>query len=212
MKKVLASVGGALAAAEEALQSGISGNLAGGTHHAHRDFGSGYCAFNDQACVALELLGRGAVRRVAIVDLDVHQGDGTAAILGDREDVFLLNVYCEKNFPFRKMSSHLDLALPEGASDHEFLEKLEPGLEQVWAFGPDLVLYQAGVDPLAEDSLGKLALTHRGLYQRDLRVLSECRRRGIPVSLALGGGYSRPIEPTLEAYVGTYRAVREVFG
>lgn len=211
VKKVLASVGGALAAAKHALENEISGNLAGGTHHAHRDWGSGYCVFNDLAVTALELLELKLVRKVAIIDLDVHQGDGNAAILNGNPDVFILNMHCQSNFPFRKVSSTFDVELKDGVEDDEYLRLLRENIHRVFDFGPDIVLYQAGVDPLKEDALGKLNLSHSGLFQRDLFVMSECRKRRIPLSLALGGGYSRPIDATLEAYVGTYRALREVY-
>ncbi|MFN3385615.1 MAG: histone deacetylase [Candidatus Thermochlorobacter sp.] len=207
----LATVGGALAAAEAALQDGISGNLAGGTHHALRNAGEGYCVFNDLAVVALWLLSRKRVRRVAIIDLDVHQGNGNSEILGGREDVFIFSMHGAKNYPFRKVPSTLDIALPDYTSDAEFLDALAQHLPKVLDFQPDIVLYQAGVDPLKEDALGRLALTHHGLMERDRMVLSACKRLGIPVSLALGGGYAKPIELTIEAHVGTYKAVREIF-
>lgn len=207
----LATVGGALAAAESALQDGISGNLAGGTHHAMRHSGEGYCVFNDLAVTALWLLHQRRVRRVAIIDLDVHQGNGNSDILRHRDDVFVFSMHGAKNYPFRKVPSTLDVALPDGTDDQTFLDALTTHLPRVFDFGPDLVLYQAGVDPLKEDTLGRLALTHEGLMQRDRLVLSECKQRGIPVSLALGGGYANPIELTVEAHVGTYKVVREVF-
>ncbi|MCS7211265.1 MAG: histone deacetylase [Chloroherpetonaceae bacterium] len=207
----LATVGGAIAAAESALHDGISGNLAGGTHHALRHSGEGYCVFNDLAVTALWLLKYRRVRRIAIIDLDVHQGNGNSDILRHREDVFIFSMHGEKNYPFRKVPSTLDVALPDGTDDQTFLDALAAHLPKVFAFRPDLVLYQAGVDPLKEDTLGRLALSHDGLMQRDRLVLSECRRRGIPVSLALGGGYAKPIDLTVEAHVGTYKVVREVF-
>lgn len=210
--KVLASVGGALASARSALLQGISGNLAGGTHHAHRDWGSGYCVFNDLAVTALELLNEGLVKRVAIIDLDVHQGDGNASILNGNPHVFIFNMHCDSNFPFRKVSSTFDLPLPPGVRDAEYLDLLERNLFRVFAFEPDLILYQAGVDPLAQDALGKLDLSHAGLFARDSAVLSEAKKHGVPISLALGGGYSNPIEASLEAYLGTYRAVQRHFG
>jgi acetoin utilization deacetylase AcuC-like enzyme len=211
VKRSLATVGGALAAAEEALRSGVSGNLAGGTHHAFADSGEGYCVFNDLAVVTKYLLTVQKVRRVAIVDLDVHQGNGNATILGGRDDVFIFSMHGAKNYPFRKVPSTIDIDLPDGTSDKEFLSILKEYLPKVFAFKPDIVLYQAGVDPLKEDALGRLSLTHEGLQERDRLVLKECRKHGIPVSLALGGGYAKPIDLTVEAHVGTYKAVREVF-
>ncbi|MBY0422293.1 MAG: histone deacetylase, partial [Parvularculaceae bacterium] len=206
-----ATVGGATAAARRALVDGVSGQLAGGTHHAHRNFGAGYCIYNDLAVVALTLLNEGVVRRVAIVDLDVHQGDGNAAILGERPDVFVFSVHGEKNFPFRKATSTLDIALPDGAGDDDYLRALAEHLPAVWAFRPDLVLYQAGVDPLKEDRLGRLSLSHQGLFERDAMVLEGAAKRGVPTSIAIGGGYADPIEASVEAYVGVWRAARAAF-
>jgi len=207
-----ASTGGAVAAARAALDDGISGQLAGGTHHAHRDFGAGYCIYNDQAIAALEALENGWVSRVAIVDLDVHQGDGTAAILRAHPSVFVFSMHGEKNFPFRKYESDLDVPLPDGTGDDAYLRGLAAHLPAVLAFRPELVLYQAGVDPLAEDRLGRLSLTHAGLMARDEMVLSECARRGIPVAMAIGGGYASPIAPSVAAYANTYRVVRKIHG
>ncbi len=207
-----ATMGGALAAAREALRGGLSGQLAGGTHHAHYDFGAGYCVFNDFAVAALALLSEGAVDRVAIIDLDVHQGDGNAALLAPRRDVFVLSVHGAKNFPFRKMSSDLDVDLADGVEDAAYLAALADALPAIWDFGPDIVLYQAGVDPLAQDRLGRMALTHAGLIARDRLVLSECKKRGVPVSMAIGGGYADPIEASVAAYANSWRAAKEIWG
>jgi len=212
VRRTRASVGGALAATRSALDDGLSGQLAGGTHHAHRDFGAGYCIYNDHAVAALWAIDSGAASRVAIVDLDVHQGDGNAAILGSHPDVFVFSMHGEKNFPFRKYDSDLDVPLPDGTEDADYLRTLADHLPAVFAFGPDLVLYQAGVDPLAQDKLGRLALTHEGLMARDEMVLSACARRGIPVSMAIGGGYADPIAPSVAAYANTYRVARKIHG
>lgn len=211
-KRARATTGGAIAAAKAALQDGFSGQLAGGAHHAHYDFGAGYCVFNDFAVAALALIAEGLVSRVAIIDLDVHQGDGNAAILSPRDDVFVLSVHGEKNFPFRKTMSDLDLNLPDGVEDTAYLAAVIEVLPAVWAFQPEIVLYQAGVDPLKEDRLGRMALSHEGLRNRDELVLSECQRRGIPVSLGLGGGYADPIGLSVEAHANTYRAAKAVYG
>ncbi|MFN3345017.1 MAG: histone deacetylase, partial [Chloroherpetonaceae bacterium] len=146
VKRSLATVGGALAAAEEALRNGVSGNLAGGTHHAFADSGEGYCVFNDLAVVTAYLRHTQKVQRVAIIDLDVHQGNGNSAILGGRDDVFIFSMHGAKNYPFRKVPSTIDLDLPDGTSDKEFLSLLKDYLPKVFAFKPDIVLYQAGVD------------------------------------------------------------------
>jgi acetoin utilization deacetylase AcuC-like enzyme len=206
-----ATMGGALAAARRAIADGVSGQLAGGTHHAHYDFGAGYCVFNDFAIVTLTLLRERRAGRVAIVDLDVHQGDGNAAILGGREDIFIFSMHGAKNFPFRKEKSTLDVELADGAGDGAYLAALAEHLPAVWAFRPDLILYQAGVDPLKEDRLGRMALTHAGLIERDRMVLEGAKARGIPVSIAIGGGYAVPIEASVAAYANTWRAARDAF-
>ncbi|GJL94469.1 MAG: histone deacetylase [Hyphococcus sp.] len=207
-----ATMGGAILAARAALEDGLSGQMAGGTHHAHYDFGAGYCVYNDFAIAALTMLDEARVTRVAIIDLDVHQGDGNAAILSSRDDVFVLSLHGEKNFPFRKVQSDLDVNLPDGIEDKAYLKALTEALPAVWAFKPDLVLYQAGVDPLSEDKLGRMALTHEGLMKRDMLVLSECKARGIPVSMAIGGGYADPIDASVVAYANTYRVAKNIWG
>lgn len=207
----LASVGGAWGAAREALEHGIGGNLAGGTHHAFADYGEEFCVFNDFAVVILNLIKCGLVHRAAIVDLDVHQGNGNSAILGHNPDVFIFSMHGEKNYPFNKVASTLDAELADNTGDAEYLAALKKHLPAVFNFRPDIILYQAGVDPLKEDSLGRLALTKEGLMERDRIVLGECKKRNIPVSLALGGGYSKPIQHTIDAYAGTYRAAKEIF-
>ena len=205
-----AVVGGALAAARAALEDGLSGQLAGGTHHAHAGFGSGFCVFNDLAVAALTLLAEGRVRRIAIVDLDVHQGDGNAAILAGRQGLLVLSVHGERNFPFRKAASDIDIALPDGTEDTAYLAALAPALERVAEFRPELLLYLSGADPLASDTLGRLALSFHGLIARDRMVMELARRLGAAVSIAIGGGYGDPISDTVEAYANTFRAAREV--
>lgn len=205
-----AVVGGALAAARDALRTGLSGQLAGGTHHAHREFGSGFCVFNDLAVAALTLLEERAVRRIAIVDLDVHQGDGNAAILSDVPDVLVLSLHGALNFPFAKMQSDIDVALPDGTTDADYLAALDPALERVAAFRPDLILYLSGADPLASDTLGRLSLSFAGLIERDHRVVDLARRLGVPISIAIGGGYADPICDTVEVYANTFRTARTV--
>jgi len=207
-----ATLGGALSAAHAALEDGLSGQLAGGTHHAHYDFGAGYCVYNDFAVVAKTLLAEGRVERIAIIDLDVHQGDGNATMMGDDKRIFILSVHGEKNFPFRKFDSTLDVALPDGTGDRAYLAALEAAMPAVRDFRPDLILYQAGVDPLAEDRLGRLNLSFQGLMDRDRMVLHEARERAIPVSMAIGGGYSEPIALSVEAYANTYRVARSIHG
>lgn len=207
-----ATVGGSLAAARSALATGVSGQLAGGTHHAHPSFGSGYCTFNDLAVAALTLLDEGRVARVAIVDLDVHQGDGNAAILAADPRAFVVSLHGAKNFPFRRVPSDLDVDLPDGTEDRAYLHALADAMERVAAFRPDLVLYLSGADPLHSDTLGRLALTFDGLAERDRYVFEFCRRRGLAVSIAIGGGYARPITDSVEAYANTFRVAADVFG
>jgi len=211
VNRVLATMGGGVEAARTALQTGFSAMLAGGTHHAHAGFGSGYCVFNDFAIVALKALREDWLDRVAIVDLDVHQGDGNAAILGARGDVFILDMYCEKNFPFRKTVPHLPVPLDPGTADSAYLAKLGDTLPAILAFRPGLVLYQAGVDPLHHDRLGRLALSYEGLAARDRMVFEACRQAGLPLSVAIGGGYADPISLSIEAYANTFRAAKEVY-
>ncbi len=208
----LASVGGTWAATRAALEDGLAGHLAGGTHHAHREFGSGFCAFNDLAVAARWALDAAGLERVLIFDVDVHQGDGTAALFAGDPRVFTCSLHGAKNFPARKQTSDLDVALEDGTGDEAFLEAMERALEvSLERSDPQLVLFQAGVDALASDRLGRLALTHAGLYERDLRMLARVRSVGLPAVLTLGGGYGEPIEDTLAANLGTYRAAREVW-
>lgn len=207
----LATTGGSVAATRSALENGLSGQLAGGTHHAHRDFGSGYCVFNDLAVAALAILAEGNVARIAIIDLDVHQGDGNAAILAGNAAVFVLSIHGEKNFPFRKVPSTLDVGLADGTEDAAYLRALAGALERVADFRPELILYLSGVDALVSDKLGRLSLTFDGLERRDRMVFQFCRRRGIPVSIAIGGGYADPITDSVQAYASTFRVAREVF-
>jgi acetoin utilization deacetylase AcuC-like enzyme len=212
VRRSLATVGGALAAARMALDAGLSGQLAGGTHHAHRDFGSGYCVFNDLAVTALALLAEGCVARIAILDLDVHQGDGNAAILAGRQDVLVVSMHGAKNFPFRKVASSIDVALPDGTGDRAYIHALADVLPAIEAFRPDLLLYLSGADPLASDKLGRLDLSFEGLLQRDEMVFEMCRRRAMPVSIAIGGGYADPISDSVSAYANTFRAARAIIG
>jgi acetoin utilization deacetylase AcuC-like enzyme len=201
-----ASAGGTIAAARAALADGLAGNLAGGTHHAHRGYGAGFCVWNDLAVAAAAMLAEGRVARVLVFDVDVHQGDGTAAIFAGDDRVQTFSLHGARNFPFEKQASDLDIPLPDGAGDDEVLAAVERGLAHFAALAPPaLVLYQGGVDALASDTLGRLRMTHAGLAERDRLVLSHFRRRGIPVALTLGGGYARPIDDTIAAHAATYR-------
>lgn len=206
-----ASVGGTLGAAEDALSTGFGGNLAGGTHHAFYAEGSGYCVFNDMAVVIRSLQKQDRVKRVAIVDLDVHQGDGTAQIFAGDPDVLTISLHGEKNFPFRKQQSKIDIALPDGTGDEEYLRHLGSVLPAMADFHPDLVFYQSGVDGLDSDTLGRLRLSMAGLTARDRRVMEAAAVMGVPLVAVLGGGYSNPIERTAEAHANTFITAFGVF-
>ncbi len=182
--------GGTWRAAHLAMEHGFAANSAGGSHHSLHDTGAGYCVFNDLAVAANRLLADGDARRILIVDLDVHQGDGTASLTAGREAIFTFSMHAEKNFPVRKARSDLDLPLPDGTDDDGYLSALSQHLPRlIESHRPDLILYQAGVDPHAQDKLGRLALTDGGLERRDRFVIREARSRGIPVASAMGGGY-----------------------
>ena len=208
-----ASVGGTLAAARSALADGLSGNLAGGTHHAFADHGEGYCVFNDIAVAIRALQAEGQIDRAVVVDLDVHQGNGTAQIFEGDDTVFTFSMHGEHNFPFRKTRSCRDVGLPDGTGDAAYLDALLRHLPEVLeSAGADVLFYQAGVDPLAEDSLGRLSLSLDGLLERDRIVLQLAWSRGLPTVLTLGGGYARPIERSVEAHVGTYQTAVRIAG
>jgi acetoin utilization deacetylase AcuC-like enzyme len=205
------SAGATLAACRAALADGCAANLAGGTHHAFRDRGEGFCVFNDAAVAALAMRAEGRVERVAIVDCDVHQGNGTASILANRADCFTFSIHGARNFPFDKETSDLDVELPDGASDDAYLAALDDALALVFRHQPDLVIYLAGADPFEDDRLGRLRLTKAGLAARDERVLGECRRRSLPVAIAMAGGYARQIDDTVAIHAATINTARRIF-
>jgi len=211
VQRAMASVGGTVSAAHDALESGWGGTLGGGTHHAFRGEGAGFCVFNDIAVSIQFLRNASRVRRAAVIDLDVHQGDGTAEIFFNDPDVFTLSIHCHRNFPFRKQQSTLDVPLPDDVEDADYLHRLNEVLPRVLAFRPDIIFYQSGVDGLATDVLGHLALTHQGLIERDRMVMHAALDAVIPLVLTSGGGYSRPIELSAEAHANTYRTAWEVF-
>ena len=201
-----ASVQGTIEAARYALHDGVASNLAGGTHHAFPDHGEGYCVLNDIAIATRVLQRDGFVRRVAIIDCDVHQGNGTAAIFDGDADVFTFSMHGEKNFPLRKERSTIDVNLPDGIDDEgdlQLLSRYVPAILQ--EFQPDFVFYQAGVDPHERDRLGKLKLTHEGLRVRDEFVIGKCRKAGIPIVTTMGGGYGKDINDTVEGHCNTVR-------
>lgn len=204
------SAGATIAAARVALAEaeacgwGVAANLAGGTHHAHAGHGEGFCIFNDAAVAARVLQREGAVARVAVIDCDVHQGNGTAAIFACDPTVFTFSVHGARNFPFRKERGSLDVELPDGAGDEAFLGALELHLPQVLDdFRPGLAIYLAGADPWRDDRFGRLGMTKEGLATRDRLVLGLCRERGIPVAVAMAGGYARDTEDTVDIHVRT---------
>jgi acetoin utilization deacetylase AcuC-like enzyme len=212
VRRTLASVGGTVAAARDALQHGWGGNLAGGTHHASRDEGAGFCVFNDIA-VAVEVLRREhSLRRLAVVDLDVHQGDGTASFFEDDPGVLTASLHGRNNFPFRKRAGKIDVPLEDGTGDDEYLSRLAEVLPAVMAFEPEVIFYQAGVDALAADRLGRLSLTAEGLCARDRMLVTACRVRCIPLVITLGGGYAEPIECTVAAHASTFQTAAELWG
>jgi acetoin utilization deacetylase AcuC-like enzyme len=203
------SVGGTLTALSWAVAHGAAGHLAGGTHHGFRDRGEGYCVYNDIA-VAIAVARRDhGLQRIAVVDLDVHQGNGTAAIFADDPAVFTLSLHGERNYPFRKERSTLDVGLPDRCDDGTYLRALDEALEQVAAFRPELIFYQAGVDVLDGDSLGRLALTLDGTRRRNRRVYALARRLAVPVAVTLGGGYHRDIALSIAAHVAVYEDLIE---
>jgi acetoin utilization deacetylase AcuC-like enzyme len=213
VERSLRAVGGTIAAARHALTHGIAMNLAGGTHHAFPDHGEGFCVFNDVA-VAIRLLQRERlVRRAAVVDLDVHQGNGTHAIFAGDGDVYTFSMHGGKNYPFHKVAGTLDLELADGTGDERYLAELHDALPRVLAAAaPDLVVYIAGADPHEGDQLGRLSLTFDGLARRDSFVLQSCREVGIPVAITIGGGYGRRIEDTVTAHLRTARVAADMAG
>lgn len=202
------SSGATVEACRAALQQGAAVSLAGGTHHAFRSHGAGYCVFNDAAIAALAMQFEGRAKRILIVDCDVHQGDGTASILADDSSVFTFSIHAAKNFPFRKAESDLDVALPDGCNDEMYLSALHDGLcHSLSASRPDLAIYLAGADPFEGDRLGRLLLTKGGLDRRDQMLFAMCADMGVPVATVMAGGYARRIEDTVDIHFNTvYRA------
>jgi acetoin utilization deacetylase AcuC-like enzyme len=196
--------GATIAAARAALRDGTAANLAGGTHHAFRDRGEGFCVFNDSAIAARALQAESLVERVVIIDCDVHQGNGTAAIFRNDPSVFTFSIHGANNFPFAKEAGDLDIELADGSGDREYLDALEGGLAEALARAEaDLAIYLAGADPYLDDRLGRLALTKQGLLGRDRMVFEACQRAGLPVAVTMAGGYARDIADTVEIQFNT---------
>jgi acetoin utilization deacetylase AcuC-like enzyme len=211
VRRSRASVQGTLTAARIALHDGMAANLAGGTHHAFADRGEGYCLLNDVA-VAVRCLQRDWwMQRMAVVDCDVHQGNGTAGIFAGDPDVFTFSMHGASNYPLVKVPGSLDIALPDGAGDEEYLQALAAALPRVLEeFRPGLVFYIAGADAHERDRLGRLALTHEGLRRRDAMVLRACIEAGTPVAITLGGGYGKDLDDTVEAHCNTIRSAVQI--
>ena len=204
--RTLRIMGGAVAALEHVSSvGGIAGNMAGGTHHSHRSFGSGYCVFNDLAVCALIARESHGHSRVAVLDLDVHQGDGTATILSGEEGILTISVHCAQNFPFRKATSDHDIPLDEGTGDIGYLEAVSEALEIANTHSPDILLFQAGVDGLETDALGRLSVTREGMKERNELVFSSLEGR-TPCLFFMGGGYSDPIEATVDSFCDLFES------
>lgn len=205
------SAGGFLEACQTALQEGFSGNLSGGTHHAHRDRGEGFCVFNDFAIASYWLMKNRGLKKILILDLDVHQGNGNSSIMGKSSEIDIISFHGKNNYPYRKVPSTLDIEFNDHTEDGEYLDRLEDTLAKL-ATDYQIILYQAGVDSLKQDSLGKLALSHEGLRVRDEMVLGFAKTHQIPIAIALGGGYAKPIEITVDAHVQTFQVAAKLYG
>lgn len=197
------SVGATLAACRAALEEGAAVNLAGGTHHSFSDRGEGFCVLNDAAVSVRVLQNERRIEHALIIDTDVHQGNGTAAIFADEPSVFTFSIHGEKNFPFKKERSDLDVALPDGTADIDYLQALSAALEQLVEVPADIVIFQSGADPYHADKLGRLALSKAGLRERDRMVLRWCRRRGLPVAVTMGGGYAPDVADIVSIHLQT---------
>ncbi|HEY9743729.1 MAG TPA: histone deacetylase [Coleofasciculaceae cyanobacterium] len=212
VKRTCTAVGGTILTAQMALKYGLACNTAGGTHHAFPSYGSGFCIFNDLAIATRVLQQLGLAQKILILDLDVHQGDGTAFIFQEDKNVFTFSMHCEVNFPGTKQKSDLDVPLPVGMDDDAYLQTLAKYLPDLLSeFQPDLVLYDAGVDPHAGDRLGKLALTDTGIYRREMQVLTTCVAAGYPVASVIGGGYADDLNALIYRHSILHRAASEVY-
>jgi acetoin utilization deacetylase AcuC-like enzyme len=207
------SVGGTIGACRAALQDGVAVNLAGGTHHAFRDHGQGYCIFNDSVIAIRTMQAEARIERAVVLDGDVHQGNGTAAIAADDPTIFTFSVHSERNFPLHKERSDLDIGLPDGTGDAEYLSAWESGVRRTLSLLPaDLAVYLAGADPYEGDLLGRLALSKGGLAERDRLVFELCGRAGIAVATVMAGGYARHVEDTVEIHLQTVHLAAESAG
>lgn len=212
VRRTFLAVSGTINASFHALETGISSNLAGGTHHAFPDRGEGFCVLNDVAIAIRVLQKKRLARRFLIIDLDVHQGNGTAFIFRDEEEVFTFSMHGEKNYPLFKETSNLDIEFADGTADAEYLETLEQVLPRIFLHEPDIVYYLGGADPYENDKLGRLNLTKTGLKKRDEAVLRFSREHNTPIVTTMSGGYAKDIRDTVEIHCNTIRAVKNVFG
>ncbi len=212
LTRALHAAGGTLAATQDALETGLGLNLAGGTHHAYPDRAEGYCLFNDVAVAIAHLRARGWRGQALVVDLDAHQGNGTAVFFQHDPSVFTLSVHAERNYPLKKEQSDLDVGLPDTTGDAAYLEALEPALEQAFAHKPDLVFFNAGVDVLQNDRFGRLGLSMQGLAARDRQVFAHAKRAHVPLVVVMGGGYNRNSQMTVAGHAQTYRLALKTLG
>jgi acetoin utilization deacetylase AcuC-like enzyme len=210
-RRARAAAGGTLLAARLSLEYGLAGSTAGGSHHGQRATGAGFCVFNDVAIAARALKHDGTLKRALVVDLDVHQGDGTADCLADDPDLFTFSVHAEKNYPVRKIPGDLDVGLPDGLEDAAYIDVLQAHAPRLLdAFAPDLVFYNAGVDPHRDDRLGRLSLSDEGLRRRDRFVVGEAHRRGIPLVAVIGGGYATDVDALAQRHAIVFETMAEL--
>lgn len=202
-----ASIGASVRASELALEHGVSAALSSGTHHAHYDSGEGYCFFNDFAVISR--LNRD--KKVLIIDLDVHQGNGNASILNEDKNVLIFDMFCAENYPYRKVETHINIPVPKNSEDSFYLELLNKELKAIDVSSFDLILYQAGVDILSHDHLGLLNISHNGVLERDKIIFHLAKKHGVPISFVIGGGYAKNINETVCAYVNTFKAAKDIF-
>lgn len=212
VKRELRITQGTIWGCGQALQKGIAFNIAGGTHHAYSTHGEAFCLLNDQAIAAQYLLDNKLAKKIVIVDLDVHQGNGTAEVFAGNDAVLTFSMHGKTNYPFRKETSDLDIALPDNTGDEEYLALLKENLPKlIESHKPDFIFYLSGVDILASDKLGKLGCTLQGCKERDTFVLNLCHTLGIPVQCSMGGGYSPDIKIIIEAHANTYRVAKHIY-
>ena len=211
-KRSFLAVNGTLLTCKEAIKNGIANHLAGGTHHSHKDYGSGYCLLNDTCYASLHLLKEKLVKKILIFDTDVHQGDGTASILQDNKDIFTCSIHCKNNFPFRKSKSDMDVELEDNLEDFEYLSILKKTLDNcLKVFSPDLVIFDTGVDIHENDELGNLNITTEGLLERDIIVLNYFKNKSIPIATVIGGGYSKDRIELAKRHSIIFQATHEIF-